>query len=210
MSDIIKGLKYSPQTGNIYRTKKKIDSSYRLGTVGNKGYIVINLGKGRGIKRAHQLAFLIMTGTLPDKDRTIDHINGKKTDNRWSNLREVSFRGNCWNRAAYREKHIQNPGSFYVKSKDRYISQISLVIEGKRFGVVLGIHVTQADAQKHYKKVADFVESNTKYNYLKYISGVVFERQINSGCGFFVPKPTNLQRYFNELHRLDPSLRENC
>lgn len=37
--------------------------------------------------RAHRLAWLWMTGKWPDNE--VDHANGKRDDNRWSNLRDV-------------------------------------------------------------------------------------------------------------------------
>lgn len=37
---------------------------------------------------AHKLIWMLVTGTWPAQD--IDHINGDRRDNRWSNLREVS------------------------------------------------------------------------------------------------------------------------
>jgi len=45
--------------------------------------------------KAHQLAFLYVTGSIP---REIDHINRNSTDNRWCNLRAVSHVENCCNR----------------------------------------------------------------------------------------------------------------
>lgn len=41
----------------------------------------------------HRLAWLYMTGSFPPGQ--IDHINGKRDDNRWENLRNVSQNTNC-------------------------------------------------------------------------------------------------------------------
>ena len=45
---------------------------------------------------AHRMAWLYMTGELPTAD--IDHINGIRNDNRFSNLRNVSRTVNLQNR----------------------------------------------------------------------------------------------------------------
>ena len=46
---------------------------------------------------AHQVAFAIMTGQWPE--RQIDHINGRRSDNRWRNLRLVDAVQNARNAA---------------------------------------------------------------------------------------------------------------
>jgi HNH endonuclease len=55
------------------------------GYVNHDGYRVIELD-GRE-HYAHDLAWLMQTGAWPQ--RRIEHINGNRNDNRWSNLRET-------------------------------------------------------------------------------------------------------------------------
>lgn len=46
----------------------------------------------------HRLAFLIMTGSIPDY---VDHLNGDGTDNRWVNLRSATQAENNLNKKVY-------------------------------------------------------------------------------------------------------------
>lgn len=84
---------YDPESG-VFRWKVgrgRTNAGDVAGTTGNsKGYRVIGV-MGR-YYAAHRLAFLIMTGNWPSQH--VDHINGQRDDNRFSNLREVS---NSWN-----------------------------------------------------------------------------------------------------------------
>jgi hypothetical protein len=66
----------------------------QAGTTNSNGYRVISLdGK---TYRAHRLAYLWMLGSFPCMD--IDHIDGIRYNNSWTNLREVSHLDNTQNR----------------------------------------------------------------------------------------------------------------
>jgi len=78
---------YDPETGLF--TRKKDVGKYKKGEI-------VGYTNGRGWLRfkidykhykLHRLAFLYMTGKLPEE---VDHINGVKWDNRWCNLREAT------------------------------------------------------------------------------------------------------------------------
>ena len=63
--------------------------------MGSEGYFQ---GKFQGrYYRAHRIIWRLQTGESPD---VIDHINGDRTDNRWANLRNVSWIENARNSAA--------------------------------------------------------------------------------------------------------------
>jgi len=84
-------LHYDPETGIFTRRVGRGPSKAgaRVGSRNSCGYIQITIDYRN--YHAHRLAFLYMTGALPEQQ--VDHINGVRNDNRWANLRDVS--ANC-------------------------------------------------------------------------------------------------------------------
>jgi hypothetical protein len=64
------------------------------GTLNNNGYVSIKIDQSS--YKAHRLAWLWVTGEWPDGE--IDHRNGVRSDNRFSNLRVASKSQNQQNR----------------------------------------------------------------------------------------------------------------
>lgn len=58
----------------------------KIGSLDTKGYLTVNIG-GKTI-RLHRIAYFLIHGEWPKV--SIDHRNGVKTDNRWSNLRHAT------------------------------------------------------------------------------------------------------------------------
>ena len=88
-------LRYDPESGEFYWAKpgRKRVMSRPAGNLAPNGYRYIRVsGK---LVCAHRLAFLYMTGEMPDG--SVDHINGDRADNRWMNLRLASRSENACN-----------------------------------------------------------------------------------------------------------------
>ncbi len=90
-------LHYDPDTGVFtYRVNRGGQCRGNCaGYLTSQGYIMIQIAH-RAYK-AHRLVFLYMVGSFPINDT--DHINGIKSDNRWSNLRDVTASVNVHNRS---------------------------------------------------------------------------------------------------------------
>lgn len=89
-------LDYDPVTGKFIwkiSPRPRTPVGAEAGTINNNGYRNI-MYKGQNYQ-AHRLAWAIMTGSYPNN--LIDHINRNPSDNRFSNLREISKRGNSLN-----------------------------------------------------------------------------------------------------------------
>lgn len=87
-------LEYDPETGVFTRltTVSQAKAGSAAGSL-SAGYLAVRLdGK---LYYCHRLAWLYMTGQWPRQH--VDHINGRRTDNRWSNLRDVARRTNQQN-----------------------------------------------------------------------------------------------------------------
>lgn len=83
-------LAYDAETGKFFRA----DLQRHTGTINVYGYVVISFLGWKAVP-AHRLAWLMHYGHWPTVN--IDHINGDRSDNRISNLRDVSQSVNMQN-----------------------------------------------------------------------------------------------------------------
>jgi len=84
-----------------------------------------------GVKHyAHRVAFALMSGRWP---RVIDHIDGDKTNNVWSNLRDGSFSDNMRNlRLGTRNKSGQ-VGVWFDAARQKWAAEIVTIDKKKLF-----------------------------------------------------------------------------
>jgi hypothetical protein len=145
---------YDPDTGQfVWKWRDDVGLQWNrknagkiAGHVSVKGHVHLMINKRRFY--AHRLAWLYMTGTYPSED--VDHINGVKSDNRFSNLREASRTENNYNRKIQRNNKVGVKGVY--PHKDRFKSQ--LVVDGKikHIGVFKTVEEAQAAYQEAVKK----------------------------------------------------------
>ena len=116
-------LSYDPETG-IFTRKVSTSTSVKVGDVAGSpdghGYLQIRV-QSRPHK-AHRLAWLYVYGEWP-KDQ-LDHINRIRTDNRISNLREVTNKQNLQNAGKRSNNTSGHPGVCWNKQNSKWRAQI--------------------------------------------------------------------------------------
>lgn len=142
-------LDYDEQTGEFTWkvSSTRVNAGDKAGTVDARGYVRIRIGSRK--YAAHRLAWLMATGRDPG-EKTIDHINGNKGDNRIVNLRLATNAENMRNRGAHKTKRDLPKGVFWNKAKARFHAAIR--VDGKLNH--LGYFDTEDKAQDAYAKAA--------------------------------------------------------
>jgi HNH endonuclease len=138
-------LTYNPDTGVFTRRigVKGYAAGTQAGTCLRNGYSC--LGVDGKLFYAHRLAFLYMTGEQAAAQ--VDHINGDRTDNRWTNLRLATASENHENLGgAKSHNRLGFLGVTFHKETGKYRARI------KRQGVItgLGLHATPELAHAAY------------------------------------------------------------
>lgn len=152
-------LDYDPKVGSLtWRSDGWGERPHKAGEraerLGSRGYLRIPV-RGKYIA-AHRAAWAIATGALPNGQ--IDHVNGDKTDNRLSNLRDVDATTNSENkRAAYSNNRSGLLGASLDKKTGRYMARV------------------YAGGKRHYVGQFDTPEEA----HLAYVSA---KRELHNGC----------------------------
>lgn len=91
--EILEAYEYDRDTGEFSWAGLKTKFKRKPGNLATNGYLRLRL-RGRYFP-AHHLVWALETGSLPDAQ--IDHIDGDRINNRFSNLREVTPMENSQN-----------------------------------------------------------------------------------------------------------------
>lgn len=140
---------YDPHTGlftRISRPCNRVKAGDVATCKSSEGYVHFRV-EGT-LYRAHRLAWLTMTGEWPETQ--IDHINGDRADNRFSNLRLVTNGENQQNRRHARidnkSSNCMGVGFFRPQGKWRARIQVN------KKSVLLGYFDSEAAASNAYQK----------------------------------------------------------
>lgn len=134
-------LHYDPETGIFTRIVQNTTGG--SGWKHKDGYIYLCIS-GKTYS-SHRIAWLYITGKFPTYD--IDHINGIKHDNRFSNLRDVPTSLNMQNELRVRKNNQSGfMGVHFRKDRNKWIATIRINGKPKR----LGSFATPEEAEAAY------------------------------------------------------------
>lgn len=150
-------LDYNQETGEFrWRVgrngyKGLIRPGFLAGTIiPSTGYTAISLDQK--VYTAHRLAFFWVTGEWPPEE--VDHIDGNRTNNRWSNLRLATRSQNMGNTPKYRNNTSGHKGVFWHKKACKWMVQIQVQGKLKYLGLFVSFEeacqVQEAAAKKAF------------------------------------------------------------
>ena len=134
---------YDPETGVFVRKLSRGGKAMLGAAVGNYaggGYLKVSICKRN--EYLHRLAWLFIYGSSPVG--VIDHINGKKDDNRIANLRDISRSENQHNMPSRINCWTGHPGVSWSTSANKWRARITVQYRE----INLGVFSTMADAIK--------------------------------------------------------------
>jgi hypothetical protein len=143
-------LSYDPGTGILrWKTKpaRNVAIGDEAGCLDYRGYRYVRLD--RRLFLAHRVAWALLYGAWPDGD--LDHANLDKGDNRIVNLRLAPRRHNQANTPS--RKPGLPKGSYRLKGRRRWYSQIKTVGGLKRLGSFAAATEAAAAFEREHKRI---------------------------------------------------------
>lgn len=142
-------LHYNEETGTFTRlvsTSNRVRAGEVPLSPNASGYLRVHIGGQSYLQ--HRLAFLYKEGKVP---AYVDHVNGDKSDNRWSNLRSATRSNNEHNKGKYENNTSGFKGVSWHKQNQKW--RASIYVESKQKH--LGLFDTKEEAYSAYCKAAD-------------------------------------------------------
>jgi hypothetical protein len=125
---------YNPDTGIFIRkirTSMNTKVGDKLGSLNNNGYMYAMIDYETF--SIHHLSWFYVYGVMPM--HCIDHINGIKTDNRISNLRDIPFINNMQNERKARVNSTSGYlGVRWRKDRSKWVATLRVNGKAKRLG----------------------------------------------------------------------------
>lgn len=116
----------------------------QAGTKNADGYVVIHIDGTDYL--AHRLAVFYVTGELPSDK--VDHINGRTSDNAWTNLRCATNQQNGFNAGLSKANKSGHKGVCWAKKNQKWMA--SIMVDGK--SKFLGYYEDLSDAVEARKR----------------------------------------------------------
>ena len=140
-------VRYESDTGHLFWLPKEGDAweikvfntrfaNARIASINGNGYIQVRFSLNGSTYHivGHRLAWYLYYGELPKE--LLDHINGNKSDNRLSNLRDVSYIENTRNAAKRCDNRSGRGGVHWSEKKRKWIAQC-VTIDGQHVHVAI-------------------------------------------------------------------------
>jgi hypothetical protein len=147
-SRLLQVLDYDQKTG-VFTWKYPINNRIKVGNAagwGSDGYI--NISIDGQIYGAHRLAWFFVTASWPKKQ--IDHIDGNRSNNSFSNLREATISQNHFNIGKTASNKTGFKGVSWFKRTRKWRARITV----SRKGRTIGYFDTKEEAHEAYKAAA--------------------------------------------------------
>jgi hypothetical protein len=151
-------VRYDPATGRLYRLgfPKKPTAPKSLGLIpialNHGGYPYLTVGGERWL--AHRLAWFLMTGERRNPALPLDHADGDRSNNRWSNLRAATPALNTQNRGLSKHNTSGTAGVCWCKQTSKWKARIN--VGGRQVQLGLYANLEDATAARRAGELAHF------------------------------------------------------
>lgn len=139
--------RYDPESGQLFRLRRVLGARFgepvgyaNKNSRTGKTYILVRMNYGTYV--AHRLIWVLVQGRWPAPGMDIDHEDGDGTNNRWTNLREVTHVENQKNMKRLSNNTSGCTGVVWLKSRQLWEARI---YEGKKI-IRLGSYENFEDA----------------------------------------------------------------